>query len=347
MITLIDFRSDTVTKPTKEMRTAMANAIVGDDVYGEDPTINELERKAALITGKEAALFVTSGTMGNQLAIFTHTSRGDEIILGAKSHIKNYEVGAASILSGVSYHLINEINGELPVEAVKYGIRSDDIHHPNTSLVCLENAHGSGKVLSIDYMTKIYDLSTENNLKVHLDGARLFNAATFLDVQAKEITKYCDSVTFCLSKGLASPVGSMLCGSKEFIKRARKGRKILGGGMRQVGILGAAGLISLSKMTTRLHLDHKNAKYLAEKLHQMDEFEVDFDRLDINLVFVKSNTVDFPKMASFLKEKSIIIGGYKGKYLRIAIHNDISLVNINQLLSGIDEYLGKEALHYG
>ena len=338
---MYDFRSDTVTKPTKAMREAMANAVVGDDVYGDDPTINELEKLGAEMTGKEACLFVSSGTMGNQLAIYGQTPRGDEILVGSGSHIKNYEVGAAAVISGVNYHLVDEVNGMMPLECIEKGIRGDDIHYPDTALICLENAHGSGKVLSLEYMEKVYKLAKKYDLKVHLDGARLFNAATALEVDAKDITKYCDSVTFCLSKGLASPVGSLLCGSKEFIQKARKGRKLLGGGMRQVGVLGACGLISLREMTKRLEVDHKNAKYLAGKLAKLDGFEVDYDHLEINMVFVKSN-IDFPKMTEYLLTKGFIVGGYKGEYLRIAVHNDITVEAIDSLVKEISNYL-KEA----
>jgi len=335
---MIDFRSDTVTKPTKEMRDAMANAIVGDDVYEDDPTIKELEALAAKMTGKEAALFVSSGTMGNQLAIYTHTNRGDEIIVGKTSHIKNYEVGASAVISGVSYHLLDETDGMMNLAQISNGIRGNDIHFPDTSLVCLENAHGSGKVLPLEYMKSVSTIAKEHNIKVHLDGARLFNAATALNVDASEITKYVDSVTFCLSKGLACPVGSMLCGSKEFILKARRGRKLLGGGMRQVGILGAAGLVGLNKMTKRLHLDHENARYLADKLSQIKEFDVINDRTHINMVFCTSN-LDFNDMEKFMLTKGIKISGYKGEVLRLAIHNDISIENIDYLLNCIHEYI--------
>jgi len=335
---MIDFRSDTVTKPTKEMREAMANAIVGDDVYEDDPTIKELEALAAKMTGKEAGLFVTSGTMGNQLSIYTHTSRGDEIIVGSKSHIKNYEVGASAVISSVSYHLIDEIEGMMPIKSIEQGIRGTDIHYPDSSLICLENAHGSGKVLPIDYMKSVYELAKDNNLNVHLDGARLFNAAVYLNVDASEICQYVDSVTFCLSKGLASPIGSILCSSKEFIEKARRGRKMLGGGMRQVGILGAAGLISLNKMTKRLNEDHDNARYLADKLHQIIEIEVDYNHLDINMVFINSE-IDFVKLSEHLYTKGIIIGGYEEKSMRIAVHNDITKTDIDFLVNQIKEFI--------
>ncbi|AIO19205.1 Low specificity L-threonine aldolase [Candidatus Izimaplasma bacterium HR1] len=338
---MFDFRSDTVTKPTKAMREAMANAIVGDDVYGDDPTINELEKLGAKMTGMESCVFVASGTMGNQLAIYAQTSRGDEIIVGSGSHIKNYEVGAAAVLSGVSYHLVDEVDGMMPLELIEKGIRGEDIHYPDTGLICLENAHGSGKALSLEYMEKVYKLAKKYDISIHLDGARIFNAATSLGVDAKAITKYVDSVTFCLSKGLASPVGSLLCGSKEFIKKARKGRKLVGGGMRQVGVLGACGLISLNDMTKRLDEDHKNAQYLAAKLSQIDGFEVDYDHLEINMVFVKS-VYNFEEMTKYLLTKKLIVGGYKDEYLRIALHNDISRATIDLLVLEIHNYL-KEA----
>ena len=332
-----DFRSDTVTKPTKEMRISMMEAVVGDDVYQDDPTIKRLEELAARLTGKEAALFVASGTMGNQLAINTHTNRGDEIICGMKSHIKNYEVGASAVLSSVSYHLIKEIDGMMPINEIEEGIRTEDVHHPDTSLICLENAHGSGVVLPLDYMEKVRSVAKKNGLHIHLDGARLFNAATFLKVEAKEITQYVDSVMFCLSKGLAAPVGSMLCGSKEFIRKARRGRKMFGGGMRQVGVLGAPGIIALEKMTKRLQEDHDNALYLAKELDKIIGFEVDKDHLDINMVFVKS-TCNFKELEQYLKPIGIIIGGYKGEYLRLAIHNDISKEDIIELLENITQF---------
>lgn len=335
---MIDFRSDTVTKPTKAMRTAIANAIVGDDVYGDDPTINELEALAAAMTGFEASVFVPSGTMGNQLSIFTHTNRGDEIIVGKKSHIKNYEVGASAVISGVSYHLIDEIDGMMPLDKIEAGIRGTDIHYPNTSLICIENAHGSGVVLPLEYLQKLRLLADKYNLKIHMDGARLFNAATYLNVDASVITQYVDSVTFCLSKGLASPVGSIICGSKTFINKARKGRKLLGGGMRQVGILGAAGLISLKEMTKRLVVDHENAQYLADKLAKFPEFSVDFTRLHINMVFV-SSTLDLHALGVYLKERDVLIGGYKGDVVRIAIHNDIKKSDINHLIDLISDYV--------
>ncbi|MFK5883736.1 MAG: low-specificity L-threonine aldolase [Candidatus Izemoplasma sp.] len=335
---MIDFRSDTVTKPTKEMRHAMANALVGDDVYQDDPTIIELEELAARMTGKESAIFVPSGTFGNQVAIMSHTQRGDEIIVGTGSHIKNYEVGATAVLSSVSFHLIKEVNGMMPLTEVKSGIRGLDVHYPTTSLICVENAHGSGVVLKMDYLKELYSIAQDNNLKVHMDGARLFNAATFLNVAASEICQYTDSVTFCLSKGLAAPIGSILCGTTDFINIVRRNRKMLGGGMRQVGILGAAGLISLKDMTKRLNVDHENAKYLANELNKFSEITVDYQHLDINMLFIKGS-FSFEDLYNYLLPKGILIGGYKGESLRLAIHNDISLDDIELLIKEINNFL--------
>ncbi len=335
---MIDFRSDTVTKPTDAMRKAMFDAAVGDDVYEDDLTIKELERLAATLTGKVAALFVPSGTMGNQIAIMTHTERGDEIIVGKSSHIKTYEVGAAAVLSNVSYQVVNEIRGALDPEEVQKGIRGEDIHYPRTSLICMENAHGSGVVSSLESMQAIHDIAKKHGIHTHLDGARLFNAAVHLNVTPQEIARYTDSVMFCLSKGLSSPIGSILAGSKTFIHRARKYRKMLGGGMRQVGVLGAPGLLALKEMTKRLCIDHENAQYLAQKLDGFKAFDVDFDSLDINMVFVKTS-LDRDDVAQYMKKQHIILGGYKDEYMRLVCHNDITRRDIDTFIEAIHTYL--------
>ncbi|MFP4078987.1 MAG: low-specificity L-threonine aldolase [Bacillota bacterium] len=336
---MIDFRSDTVTRPTPAMRKAMFEAVVGDDVYQDDPTVNDLESEAARMLGKEAALFVPSGHMGNQVAIMTHTNRGDEIILGANSHIKTYEVGAAAVLSGVSFHTVPEENGMMDVRGVDHGVRMQDIHYPKTSLICVENAHGSGRVAPLSYMESIRNIADQHSLKVHLDGARIFNAATALEVEAKTIAAYADSVMFCLSKGLSAPIGSMLVGSKAFIERARKHRKMLGGGMRQAGMLAAAGLIALKAMTARLQEDHDNARYLAKKLAGLEGFEVDESALDINMVFVRS-PYDLNKLKKELKEEGILLGGYKGEYMRLVCHHDISKDDVDALIGALKKHLG-------
>lgn len=285
---LIDLRSDTVTWPTPKMREAMAAAPVGDDVYGDDPTVNELEARAAARVGKEAALLVPSGTFGNQLALFAWCPRGSEVILGEQCHIVQHEAGAASVIAGVQIRPADAPDGVLDPEAVRARIRSDDIHHPVTSLVCLENAHGSGRVVPLAAMDAIRDLAASRDLPVHLDGARLFNAATALGVEAAEVAARADSVMFCLSKGLCAPVGSILAGPRSFIDAARRKRKIMGGGMRQAGVLAAAGLLALDEMTKRLGEDHENARRLAGLLAELPGVELDPASVQINMVFFKA-----------------------------------------------------------
>jgi threonine aldolase len=285
----IDLRSDTVTVPTDEMREAMFRADVGDDVYGDDPTVVELEEFAAKLVGKEAALFVPSGTFGNQLCLLTHCKRGDEVILGDDSHIVVHEVGAASVIAGVQLRTLQSNKGELNPIDVKSKIRGNDIHFPSTGLICIENAHSNGRVIALNNMKEIYSIAQKHNIPVHLDGARLFNAASHLKTTAKEISSYCDSVTFCLSKGLCAPIGSIVAGSKDFIDKARKGRKLMGGGLRQAGFLAAAGLVALNKMVSRLDEDHKNAQYLAKELSNIPGIVVNLDDVHINMVFFRVN----------------------------------------------------------
>lgn len=283
----LDFRSDTVTFPTNNMRKAMYDAVVGDDVYGDDPTVKLLEEKSAAILGKEAALFVPSGTFGNQLAVLTHTKRGDEVLLGDSCHIVMHEVGAAALISGVQLRQVPTKNGLMHANDIRQMIRADDIHYPDTGLICVENAHSSGTVIKLSDMKSVYDVAKQHGIPVHLDGARLFNAASFLGVDAAEIAAYSDSVMFCLSKGLCAPIGSMLVGDKAFINRARKNRKLLGGGMRQAGIIAAAGIVALDEMVSRLSDDHELAKFLAESLSEIEGITVMEERLDINMVFCK------------------------------------------------------------
>lgn len=329
----IDVRSDTVTWPTDAMRAAMASAEVGDDVYGDDPTVNELERLAAEMTGKESALFVPSGTFGNQLALFTWCPRGTEVILGEQCHIIQHEAGAASVIAGVQTRPINAPGGILPLEEIEARIRGSDIHYPPTSLICLENAHSSGRVIPLDYMKEVKNLARRRGLPVHLDGARLFNAATALGVSAQDIADQVDSVMFCLSKGLCAPVGSMLAGSREFIEKARRKRKIMGGGMRQAGILAAAGLIALREMTKRLAEDHANARYLAEKLAGIPGLTVDRSALDINMVFfVLPEGVDGQNFAARLREQGVLINPPEAGLCRFVTHYWISREDIDRLV---------------
>jgi len=309
----------------------MASATVGDDVYEDDPTVIELEKLSAEITGFEAALFVPSGTMANQLAIMAHTKRGDEIILGHNSHIVAHEVGGAAILSNVSYRIVDNPEDTISGDDIRRLVRASDIHYPDTGLVCVENALSNGTVVSLNTMKDAYYAAKEYKLPVHLDGARLFNAAVHLNVDPKEITMYCDSVMFCLSKGLCSPIGSMLCGSNAFISKARKYRKLLGGGMRQVGILAACGLISLVKMTKRLNIDHGNAKYMAKALAEIPFIELNIDAVHINIIFFKVTCPEFnhQAFASYLLDNGIKINGADNNIYRFVTHNDITKEDID------------------
>lgn len=333
---IIDLRSDTVTEPTDRMRDAMCKAMVGDDVYGDDPTVNELEKHAAELVGKEAALFVPSGTFGNQLALFTHCKRGDEVILGEDCHIVAHEVGGSAVIAGVQLRALETNKGKLNLDKVKSTIRSEeeDIHFPGTSLICVENAYSNGSVVDLEYMRDVAEIAKDRNIKVHLDGARLFNAATYLDVDVKNITRYCDSVMFCLSKGLCAPIGSILAGDREFIDKARKKRKLMGGGMRQAGFLGAAGIIALREMTGRLKEDHENALYLANRLEEMSNIKVDRDNLNINLVFFKIEncTKSSEVIVNFFKEKGIKINGPEAGKMRFATHYWITKEDVDYVV---------------
>lgn len=286
----IDLRSDTVTLPSPSMREAMYRAEVGDDVYGEDPTVNKLQEMAAERLGKEAALFVSSGTMGNLVALLTHCSRGNEIIVGDQSHIILHEQGGAAALGGIFSRTVkNAPNGELPLEDIENLISfGDDDHVAKTKLICLENTW-NGCVLSPEYVERVADLTRQNQLAMHLDGARLFNASIALGLPVSQVVAHFDSIQFCFSKGLASPAGSMLCGTAEFIKEAKRNRKILGGGMRQVGILAAACIVSLQEMVERLAEDHANARFLAESIADCQNISIDPKRVDTNIVMFEVN----------------------------------------------------------
>lgn len=325
----VDFRSDTITKPTKEMREAMFSAEVGDDVYGEDPTINKLEEMSADLIGKEAALFVPSGTMGNQLAVLCHTQRGNEIVLEERSHIYNYEVGGIAFLSGVQARIVKGNNGIMKSEDVEKAIIADgDIHHPQTGLICMENTHNmaGGIVVPKEPMKEIYNLAKKHNIPVHLDGARIFNASTALGCDVKELTQYCDSIMFCLSKGLCAPVGSILSGSKEFINKARRYRKLLGGGMRQAGILAAAGIVALTSMIERLSEDHKNARLLAEGLKDIEGIKIDMNTIQSNILMVDIATpkYDSINLVARLRKEGILTSDINSSRIRFVTHNYIS-----------------------
>ena len=291
----IDIRSDTVTRPTQAMREAMARAEVGDDVYGDDPTVNRLETLAAEMVGKEAALFVPSGTFGNQLALFTWCQRGTEVILGENCHIVVHEAGAASVIAGVQTRCVPDTGGVLRPEDVEKRLRRQDLHAPATSLICMENAHSSGRVNSLEDMDAVKALAVKWGLPVHLDGARIFNAATVLGTKARDIAACADSVMFCLSKGLCAPVGSLLAGTKEFIAGARLKRKVMGGGMRQAGVLAAAGIIALEEHTKLLSADHERAKKLALGLSKINGISVNVNDININMIFFKNERVTSPE----------------------------------------------------
>jgi threonine aldolase len=310
MMKKYDFRSDTVTKPTQAMRDAMYVAEVGDDVYGDDPTVIELEKLSADLLGKESALFIPSGTFGNQLALLTHTKRGDEVILGDACHIMMHEVGAAAVIAGVQLRTIQTVNGHMDPSVVKSMIREDDLHYPDTGLICVENAHSSGAVIQLEEMMAVYEIAKTHGIPVHLDGARIFNASVALGVPVSRIAAQADSIMFCLSKGLCAPIGSMLVGSQTFIDRARKNRKLMGGGLRQAGIIAAAGLVALREMTDRLDEDHENAKHLAKELANIDGITVFEDRLDINMVFCEIKNIENHEMfVKSLLDKGILING--------------------------------------
>jgi threonine aldolase len=343
---LIDLRSDTVTQPTPEMRQAMFEAPVGDDVYGEDPTINALQELSAQIMGKEAGLFVASGTMGNLVAILAHCGRGDEVILGKDAHTFRYEAGGISALGGVhSNQIPNQPDGTLDLEEIRDAIRPDDVHHPVTRLISLENTHNrcGGVPLSVEYTAAVGDLAHEYDLKVHLDGARIFNAAVALNCSPAALTAPVDSVTFCLSKGLCAPVGSVLCGSKEFIARAHRIRKQLGGGMRQGGIIAAAGIVALNKMVDHLADDHRRAKKLAEGLALIPGLEIDPGSPYTNMVFLTISqdieSLNADTVAERLAEHGVLVGVTGWRHFRLVTHYWIDDEDVDHAISAFGAVL--------
>jgi threonine aldolase len=325
---MIDLRSDTVTKPTKEMRAAMSAAEVGDDVYMEDPTVNHLQERAAAIFGKEAALFVPSGTMGNQIAVHLHTKPGQEVIVEKQGHIFNYELAAMAAISGVLARPVAAPSGILNWELIRPALAPKIYYRAPTGLITLENTHNmaGGTVYTAQQIGDVCHHARDLGLPVHMDGARIFNAAVALDTTVASLCAPCDSVMFCLSKGLAAPAGSMLVGSANFIESARRIRKMLGGGMRQVGILAAAGLIALEQMPARLKEDHANAKLLAELLHEMPSLDVDPKNVQTNIVVVGVARTghDAGGMVSLLKKHGVLAGTVDEATLRLLTHLDVS-----------------------
>jgi len=335
---IIDLRSDTITLPTDEMRQAMYEAEVGDDVHREDPTVNRLEEMSASIMGKEAALFATSGTMSNLLAVLSQTRPGDEILVGSEAHILWYEVGGASTLGGVVIRTVpNEEDGRIDPAAIEQAIRPKDIHYPPTTLLCLENTHNrcGGAVLTPEYTAAIAQLAHQHGLQVHLDGARIFNAAIALGIPAAELAKPVDSVGFCLSKGLSAPVGSLFCGTQESVEKARKWRKMLGGGMRQAGVIAAAGIVAIQKMVSRLAEDHANARRLADGLARIPGFTVHPEKVQTNIV-----NFDFPLATPDFKSQAEARGVkflYRGeRTVRAVTHRMVSAADIDEALERLD-----------
>ena len=318
----IDLRSDTVTKPTEEMLKAMVKAQVGDDVFSDDPTMNELEVLVAKTLGKEAGVFIPSGTFSNQLALFTHCNQGEEVIIDQFAHIVQHESGASPIISGVQLFTLESNNGIWDLEKLEKMVKKRSISTTETKLICLENAY-NGRALPLDYFAKVRKIADKHDLKIHLDGARIFNAALALNVDVKEVAKYADTVSVCLSKGLCAPIGSVLVGPKEFIKKARLKRKIMGGGMRQVGILAAAGKIAIEKMSKRLQEDHDNAVYMEELLSKIPDIEIDKSQRDINMVFFDIDDDRKYDLEAYLLKNGVKTLGYEDGF-RFVTHNDLT-----------------------
>jgi threonine aldolase len=340
----IDLRSDTVTRPTPEMREAMASAVVGDDVYGEDPTVNRLQAMAADRLGKEAALLVPSGTMGNLASLLAHCGRGDETITGDRSHTFLYEQGGMAALGGIVPHTVpNQPDGTLDLSDIKDAIRADDAHYPRTRLICLENTHNAchGAPLSPDYISQVAALAHDCGLKVHVDGARLFNAAAALAVDVKTLVADVDSVTFCLSKGLSAPVGSLICGDTAFISEAYRARKALGGGMRQAGIIAAAGIVALEKMTVRLAEDHRRARALAEGFATLPNVDVGPVHTNIFYFTLRDDCgLDGPALATALKARGILLPNRGPRSFRVVTHLWITDEDVAQAITAVQEILG-------
>ena len=342
---VIDFRSDTVTHPTPEMRRAMAEAELGDDVHRDDPTAIRLEEMAADRLGKEAAMFVASGTMGNLVSVLTHAQRGDEIILGDKAHIFRSEAGGASALGGVGYHTLpNDSRGMLDPDDVRAAIRPPNVHFARTAVVALENTHNAcgGAVLSPEDTKLIADVAHSHDVPLHIDGARIFNASVYLETPVAELAKDADSISFCLSKGLSCPIGSVICGSNEFIDRARFWRKMVGGGMRQLGIIAAAGIVALESMVERLAEDHANARKLAQGLAKIPGVSIDPDALPTNLVFFEVTQGDPGKLSRKLNEHGIK-GGSPQRRWRFVSHYGITSDDIDHALDIIDSTFREHA----
>lgn len=338
----IDLRSDTVTQPCSEMREIMARAPVGDDVFGEDPSVNELQEKVAGMAGHEAGLFMPSGTQSNLVGLLAHCQRGDEYIVGQQAHTYKYEGGGAAVLGSIQPQPVEfEADGTLDLEKVKASIKPDDFHFARTRLLALENTVG-GKVIPQQYVQQARDFSNNHGLALHLDGARAFNAAVALDIPLKQVTGQYDSVSLCLSKGLGAPVGSVLCGSVQFIKEARKWRKMVGGGMRQAGILAAAGIYAIENNVKRLQEDHNNADFLAEQLRAIPALNQGADSITqaTNMVFVRMSRSSSKKLSEDLTQQGILI--LPVSPLRLVLHKDLGRADLAQFVHVIRELYARQ-----
>jgi threonine aldolase len=344
MKNFIDLRSDTVTRPTSAMRKAMSEAEVGDDVFGEDPTVNSLQEKVANLLGKEAALFVPSGTMANQLSIKSHTQPGDEVIIEASSHPYNFEGGAGAALSGIQFQCLKGVRGILDASQIEEAIRPADHHFPVTKLICLENTHnrGGGSVHPLEKMAEIYRLTKSKGLLLHLDGARLWNASVATGIKPREYAQWADSVSVCLSKGLGAPIGSLVAGSKPFIDRVHRFRKMFGGGMRQVGIIAAAGIYALNHHLERLKEDHHHAKRLAVGLKEFKGVSIDPKHVETNIViFDVTNTgMTGAQVAEAMKKEGVLIHAFGKTQIRLVTHLDVSGEDIEIALKAFKKVLG-------
>jgi len=331
---VIDLRSDTVTRPSRAMLEAMMAAPVGDDVYGDDPTVNELQRYAAELSGKEAALFLPTGTQANLVALLSHCERGEEYIVGQGAHNYLYEAGGAAVLGSIQPQPIDASpDGSLPLDKVAAKIKPDDIHFARTRLLSLENTH-NGKVLPREYLKEAWHFTREKGLALHVDGARIFNAVVEYGCLLKEITQYCDTFTICLSKGLGTPVGSLLVGSHEYIRRANRWRKMTGGGMRQAGILAAAGLYALKNNVERLKEDHSNAAWLAAQLR---EIGADVMRHDTNMLFVRVGEENAAALGEFMQARGVLLNA--SPITRIVTHLDVSRAQLEALVTHWQAFL--------
>lgn len=352
MSTPIDFRSDTVTKPTPAMRRAMAEAEVGDDVYGEDPTVHRLEELAAQMLGKEAAVFVPSGTMGNLISVLSHCGRGDEVILGDNAHIFYYEQGGMSALGGVHPRTVPNLpDGTIDLDRMEAAIRGDDEHYPISRLVALENTHNrcGGRVLPVAYVDAVGALAHSHGLALHVDGARLWNAAVALGLPPARLVQEADSVSCCLSKGLAAPVGSVVAGSADFIKRARRNRKLVGGAMRQSGVIAAAGIVALTEMVDRLAEDHANARLLAQGVTQIADLAVNVAAVETNIIVVSVTREDLSaeQVASAMAERGVLLNALDQKRIRVVTNYHISATDVEAALDAFEGVMRSSSVQMG